>query len=385
LRAPTRAAAAVDKRADYHYLSPAVGQEAGAPLTIRVESQNTESQKKLGAALFYGIVILLVYLVYRVFAPFLTPLAWAAVLVVVSYPAYEWMERRWGKSKAAIAVTLGITLVLIVPALFVMIAFVRQGLSAAQSIELNVASGHWSWLTRVWDAIQRRFPEWSPEDLTSSLRGYGEEAARFVASRLGTILRSTATFVFHLGVTILAMFYLFRDGNSIVERLRQVLPFEGSHRERMIEEVRTLVFASVTSSLVAAALHGTLGGIAFALAGIKAPIFWGVMMAFFSFVPIVGSALIWIPIAISLFIGGHWGRGIALVVFCAVIVGLVDNLVRPLFISGKARMSGLLIFISVLGGISVFGLLGVVLGPIIVATATSLLDLYAPRAALGNT
>jgi len=350
-----------------------------------VESQNTESQKKLGAALFYGIVILLVYLVYRVFAPFLTPLAWAAVLVVVSYPAYEWMERRWGKSKAAIAVTLGITLVLIVPALFVMIAFVRQGLSAAQSIELNVTSGHWSWLTRAWDAIQQRFPELSPEDLTSSLRRYGEEAARFVASRLGTILKSTATFVFHLCVTILAMFYLFRDGNSIVERLRQVLPFEGSYRERMIEEVRTLVFASVTSSLVAAALHGTLGGIAFALAGIKVPIFWGVMMAFFSFVPIVGSALIWVPIAISLFIGGHWGRGLALVVFCTVIVGLVDNLVRPLFISGKAEMSGLLIFISVLGGIGVFGLLGVVLGPIIVATATGLLDLYAPRAALGNT
>jgi len=109
------------------------------------------------------------------------------------------------------------------------------------------------------------------------------------------------------------------------------------------------------------------------------------MMAFFSFVPIVGSALIWVPIAISLFIGGHWGRGLALVVFCTVIVGLVDNLVRPLFISGKAEMSGLLIFISVLGGIGVFGLLGVVLGPIIVATATGLLDLYAPRAALGNT
>ncbi len=350
-------------------------------LTIR-----TDRQKRLGTALFYGIVILLVYLVYLVFAPFLAPLAWAAVLVVVSYPVYRSVARRWGETNAAIASTAGVTLILIVPVLFVMIAFVRQGMSAAQSIELHVLSGHWSWLDGLWDAIEKRFPELSPEDLTSSLRHYGEEAAKFVASRLGTILRNTAIFLFDLAVTILAMFYLFRDGHSIVERLREVLPFEESHRDRMIEEVRRLIRASVTSSLVAAALHGTLGGIAFAVTGIKAPVFWGVMMGFFSFVPVVGSALIWVPIAISLAVGGHWGKGLAVVIACSLIVGLVDNLVRPLFISGKAEMSGLVIFISVLGGISVFGLLGIILGPIVVAVAGSLLDLYAPPAApLGNT
>ena len=354
-------------------------------LHLRKRGALTESQKRLGTALFYGIVALLVYLVYLVFAPFLPPLAWAAVLVVVSYPVYEWMARRWGATNAAIGATAGVTLILIVPVLFVMIAFARQGLSAAQSIEFNVSSGHWSWLTRLWEAFQQRFPELNPEDLTSSLRRYGEEAARFVASRLGTILKNTATLIFRLGVTILAMFYLFRDGHSIVERIREVLPFEEPHRERMIEEVRTLIFASVTSSLVAAALHGSLGGIAFLATGIKAPVFWGVMMGFFSFVPVVGSALIWVPIAISLVAGGHWGRGLALLVFCSVIAGLVDNLVRPLFISGRAEMSGLVIFISVLGGISVFGLLGVVLGPIVVATAGSLLDLYAPPATIGNT
>ena len=344
----------------------------------------TESQKRLGTALFYGIVLLLVYLIYRVFAPFLTSLAWAAVLVVVSQPAYEWMARRWGRTNAAVAGTAGVTLVLIVPILFVMIAFVRQGMSAAQSIEFHVSSGHWLWLNRFWSALQQRFPELSPQDLTSSLQGYGEEAARFVASRLGTILKNAATFIFHLGVTVLAMFYLFRDGESVVGRLREVLPFEQSHRDRMISDVRTLVFASVTSSLVVAALQGTIGGLTFAVTGIKAPVFWGVMMGFFSFVPLVGSALIWVPIAFSLIAGGHWGRGITVILVCAVIIGLLDNVVRPLFISGRAEMSGLLVFIGVLGGISVFGLLGVVLGPIIVATARSLLDVYAPPATFGN-
>jgi predicted PurR-regulated permease PerM len=347
-------------------------------------STRTTSQRRLGSALFYGIVILLVYLAYLVFAPFLAPLAWAAVLVVVSYPGYEWMARRWGATKASILATVGVTIILIAPTLFVMIAFVQQGVSAAQSIQLKISSGHWIWLGRLWNAVQMRFPNLTLEDLNTSLRRYGAQSATFVAARLGTILRNTATLVFHLGFTILAMFYLFRDGHSMVERLREILPFEESHRNRMLEQVRALIFASVTSSLVAAALHGVLGGTAFALTGIKAPIFWGVMMAFFSFVPVVGSALIWVPMAISLVAGGLWGRGIVLLILCAVIAGGVDNLVRPLFISGRAAMSGLVIFISVLGGISVFGLLGVVLGPIVVVMATSLLDLYVPRAEAGN-
>ena len=164
----------------------------------------------------------------------------------------------------------------------------------------------------------------------------------------------------------------------MVKRLREVLPFDPVHRERMIHEARALIYASVTSSLAAAVMHGILGGLAFASTGITAPVFWGVMMGFFSFVPLVGSALIWIPASISLMAEGHVGKGILLAIICGVIVGLVDNIIRPWLISGHAEMGGLVVFISVLGGIAVFGMLGVVLGPIVVATAASLLELYAP-------
>ena len=180
------------------------------------------------------------------------------------------------------------------------------------------------------------------------------------------------------------MFYLYRDGQSFMARIREVLPFESLHSERMINEARDLIFASVVSSLVAAAAHGILGGFAFGLAGITAPVFWGVMMGFFSLVPLVGSALIWVPAAISLIANGHLTAGILVAVFCSIVVGLVDNLLRPWVISGRAEMGGLVVFISVLGGISVFGLLGVVVGPIIVATGASLLDLYAPGSPAGN-
>jgi predicted PurR-regulated permease PerM len=331
----------------------------------------------LGSVLFFGIVILLVYLVYLVVSPFVVPLAWAAVLVVVSYPAYERLAARLGPTTGAAVSTGAVTLILIVPSLFVMIAFVRQGVNAAQSIQLEVAIGHFAWLNDLWVKIQHRFPAANARDLSESLRHYGELAATFVAARIGTILKHSAIFVFDLGVTILAMFYFYRDGAGMVARLRKLLPFRSAYRDRMLGDTHQLIFASVTSSLVAAAVHAALGGLAFAVTGVKAPIFWGVMMGFLSFVPLVGSALVWLPISISLMIAGHLLRGLLLVFFCAVIVGLVDNLIRPWLISGRSEMSGLVVFISVLGGISAFGLLGVVLGPIVVAAAASLLDLYA--------
>ena len=338
----------------------------------------TSTQKRLGTALFYGIIAVLAYLVFRVFEPFLAALAWAIILVVFFFPLYERLARKWGMTTAAVASTIGVTIILIVPTILIMIAFVRQGYQAVQSIQSEVVGGHFQWVNDLWTRLVQRFPEVETSDLGSTLRRYGEQSASYVAGQIGAVLRHTAVFLFHLSVTILAMFYLFRDGPSLVVRLRELLPFEDVHRTRMIQESRDLIFASVTSSVVAAAAHGLLGGLAFGLTGIGSPVFWGVMMGFFSLVPVVGSALIWVPAVISLMLGGHIAKGIALALICSVIVGMIDNIIRPWLISGRAEMGGLVVFISVLGGISVFGMLGVVLGPVVVATGASLLDLYVP-------
>jgi predicted PurR-regulated permease PerM len=338
------------------------------------------SQKRLGTALFYGIVALLAYLSYLIFAPFLTALAWAVVLVVVSYPAYRRLAARCGPTLAALLATAGITLILIVPALLIAGAFIRQGVQAVQQIQLGVLSGHFRWVNELWLKLVHRIPGANPVDLSELLKNYGEEAVAYLASKLGTIVRHTAEVLFHLSVTVLAMFYLFRDGDALLERVREILPFETGHRAHMIGQSRDLILASVTSTLLAALFHGVAGGIAFSITGIHAPIFWGVMMGFFSLVPVVGSALIWAPAAISLMLERHLVAGIALMAICGVIVGVVDNFIRPWVISGRAEMGGLVVFISVLGGIAVFGILGVVLGPIVVATAASMLELYAPPA-----
>jgi predicted PurR-regulated permease PerM len=345
---------------------------------------DTTTRQRLGTMLFYGIVIALAYLTFLVVEPFLVALAWASVLVVIGYPVYERLEPRWGGTRAALATTAGVTLVLIVPALAVMYAFVQQGIAAVHSLQIGVANGHFDWVNRFWIDLQHRFPEIGSDNLGDTLRGYAEVVARYAAARMGTILGHLVTFFLHLGVTILAMFYLFRDGDTVLERLRKVLPFEPEYSERMLHEARELIFASVVSSAAGAVADGALGGIAFAATGISAPFFWGVMMAFFSLIPVVGTALIWVPAALSLMLGGHVTAGILLIVFCIVILTCVDNLLRPWLISGRVEMGGLVVFISVLGGVEAFGMLGIVLGPIIVATLASLLDLYSPETRGGN-
>lgn len=338
----------------------------------------SKAQKRVGTALFYAIVAILAYLSFLIFRPFLESIIWAAVLVVVSHPVNAWLARRRGPTQAAAITTAGAVLILILPTLLIMSAFVRQGLEAGRAIQAGIASGKFDWVNRVWTDFQARFPNAAPMDLAKALNRYAEQVAGFLAGQLGTILRNSAAFLFHLCVTLLVMFYLYRDGEKILARLREVLPFEEAHRDRMIRDARDLIVASVTSSLVAAAIHGVFGGVAFAMTGLSSPIFWGVMIAFCSFIPVVGTALIWVPAAVALFLQGHHGGVILLVVICGGVVNVLENLVRPWLISGRAEMSGLLVFISVLGGIAVFGLLGVVLGPTIVALAASILELYAP-------
>jgi predicted PurR-regulated permease PerM len=350
------------------------------PLTI-----DPRRQEGLGIVLFYAIALLLGYLAYRIFEPFFSPLLWAAILAVLTYPLYERLSRRFGPNRAALLTTAGVTLVLIVPMIFVLSAFVRQAMGAVRAIQLGVELGRYTWVNRFWDGLQSRFPQLIPYNLGNMIHNYAEQAASFAAGRVGGILRNTAAILMDTAFTILAMFYFYRDGASIVTRLRDGLPFEEAQRVRVVKETHSLIFATVLSTLTAAAVHGVVGTAAFALTGIRSPIFWGVLMGFFSFIPLIGTALIWVPLSLSLALGGHLAAGVILVAICSVVLGMIDNFVRPLMISGRADMSMLLIFIGVLGGIEAFGLLGVVLGPVILAIAATLLNVYVPGAHAGTT
>jgi predicted PurR-regulated permease PerM len=256
-----------------------------------------------------------------------------------------------------------------------LLLLVREGVQAAQGLQSVVASGRFEWASRIWMWLAARFGV-SNADLSTLVEESTRRVGAFLAGATGGILTNVVVTIFELFVTLFALFYFLCDGDAILNVVRRLLPFEEKLREQMLTEAGHLIHASVRVSLVIAVLQGSLCGLAFFLAGIGAPAFWGVVMAFLSLLPVVGSWPIWVPAAVWLFANGNVGRGILLVVICGGIAGTIDNILRPILLSGGARMSGLLVFVSVLGGVSAFGMIGIILGPIVFATAMSVLDVY---------
>jgi predicted PurR-regulated permease PerM len=335
-----------------------------------------DAGERFGNVLFYGVILLLVYLVYRVFEAFLVPLGWAAVFAVIFHSLNERLVRKWGPNLSAALSTIGVTLILVVPSLLLMILFVREGVDATRAMEASVTAGEYGGFNRAWTWIVAHLAARSALDLPELVRQGASRLGEYLASELGAVLRNVVLFLFELVVMLFALFYFLRDAKAIMRRIRLFLPFEESMREKMLGEARDLIFASVTTSLVIAAVQGVLCGGAFAIVGLGSSLFWGVVMAFLSLLPVVGAWPVWIPACIWLFSTGHFVRALILIGICGGLGATIDNILRPVLLGGRSSLNGLLVFISVLGGIAVFGVLGVVLGPIVVATAVGVLDVY---------
>jgi predicted PurR-regulated permease PerM len=333
-------------------------------------------QQRFGDILFYGVMLLLVYLVFRIFEPFLLPLGWAGVLAVVFYSSYKKIERRMGATYAAALSTAGVTAILIIPVLVLTLVFVREGVQIAHTVQTSIESGNYGWLGRAWTWLVGYARTHGGIDLPDVLRQAFARFGQYLATTLGQVVRNVVVFVFELFVTLFALFFFFRDGDRIMRRLRDLLPFEQRTREGLIGSTRDLIFASVNASLVIAAAQGLVCGGAFAIVGLALPIFWGIVMAFLSLLPVVGAWPVWISAAIWLLSTGHAVRGLVLVAICAGVGGTIDNVLRPVLMAGRASLSGLLVFVGVLGGVDVFGLLGIVLGPIVLAAAISIFNVY---------
>ncbi|HEV2521733.1 MAG TPA: AI-2E family transporter [Candidatus Acidoferrales bacterium] len=335
------------------------------------------ADNRFSNVLFYGFVLCLAYLVFRVFEPFLVPLGWAGVFAVVFHSLNERFERRWGRTQSSATVTAGVALILIVPVLLLATVFVREGIDAARNLQAEMAGGGYEWINRAWGWIVSHLAaKGMVVDFPGLVRQYASRVGEIMAEELGAVIRNLAEFLFELVVMLFALFYFLRDGDRMVNRFRLLLPFQEKMTERMLSEARELIFASVTTSLVIGAVQGVICGGAFAIVGLGSPFFWGVVMGFLSLLPVVGAWPIWVPAAIWLISTGHFVRGILLIGICGALGATIDNILRPALLGGRTSLNALLVFISVLGGIAVFGILGIVLGPIVVATAVGILDVY---------
>ncbi len=334
------------------------------------------ARERIATLLFYATVALLAYCIYLLFRPFLGPLAWAATLAAVFYPLHWRMAARWGKRWAAAASTALVTVAIIVPSILVAVVFVEEAAQAVSSVDLSLQTPAFARIQGAWSWLQGQLLGRNLMSLDDLVRQASTWIAGLIAAKAGVLLRNLVLLIVDLVVMLFAVFFFFRDGEAMMAALRRIMPFRPDFSELMIAQARELIQASVIAVLVVAAVQGALGGITFALLGLGAPVFWGVMMAFFALLPVAGAWVIWGPASVWLLLTGQIGRAVALIVIGTCVVGLVDNFLRPALVSGRTQLNGLLVFVSLLGGVSAFGLIGLVAGPVIMATAIGLLEAY---------
>jgi predicted PurR-regulated permease PerM len=316
--------------------------------------------------------------------PFYGTILWACIIALLFAPVYRWLLRRLNRRRtpAALLTLLIAVVIVIVPFAIVSAALARE----AMLVYERVQTGAWSpalYFHRLFDAL----PDWTRalldrfglaefDVLQRRLTAGVAQGSQFIATRAFSIGQGTFEFVADLFITAYIAFFLIRDGKAVVRALRRAIPLAPEHKKELVDKFATVVRATVKGSLLVAAIQGALGGLAFWFLGISAALLWAVLMAFVSLLPAFGAALVWLPVVIYFFMTGALWQGIALFVYGVLVIGLVDNLLRPFLVGKDTRMPDYVVMITTLGGMAVFGLNGFVVGPAIAAMFIAAWHIY---------
>jgi predicted PurR-regulated permease PerM len=330
----------------------------------------------LGVLAATGIALYLCWLMLR---PFITVLEWAAVLVIVFYPVHKRLAKKIKRrGLSALLSSLLVIVILVLPLTFLTMALTNELAGAARNLPAQVAQ-----LMDPEAPITGKVSKWihdhiaveaarSQEFVVEQLKTAGAVLLGQSLGLVGNILNAIVRAFF----VIITMYYLFRDGDKIVRALPGALPLSNHQSEAILARVNQVVSASVYGVVTIAMLQGLLAGLAFWMLGVPSPILWAVVLAFVCMIPIAGSFFVWLPASIYLMLTGHWTKAILLILWGALVISTIDNFLRPKLIKNQTKLHELFVFFSVLGGMSVFGLLGIVLGPVVLAITLGLLDTF---------
>jgi predicted PurR-regulated permease PerM len=341
-----------------------------------------------GANLRTAFVLLLVVAVSVLFLavawPFLEPLLLGALLAGLFHPLYRWITRLvGGRQSLGAALTLLVLFVLVLGPVSAFLGIVvqqalsvsdqaipwlRQHLGAASTFNLH------DWLVQRFPALADYVP--SQEQLLQQVGTAAKSAGAFLVTILSRMTATTAAFILNLFVMLYAMFFFFKDGKKILERIFYYLPLNDEDETRMLARFTSITRATIKGTVVIGIIQGTLAGIAFWMAGIQGAAFWGTIMTVLSIVPGIGAALVWVPAVIILFINGQYVAATLLLAWCAAVVGTIDNFLRPALVGRDAKMPDLLILIGTLGGLFLFGPIGFIVGPIVCGLFLTVWDIY---------
>ena len=344
------------------------------------------TKQRVTTLFLVSLAVAALILCFIIFKPFIGPLLSAAVIAIVFFPVQAKMVK-WVRSPslAALLSTILVVLLVVVPAVAIGVAITEEVTDLYHELgERSSESGGWSpyitELLRRPTAWISRYVDLSQIDPRAWLLARLQQVGSLLLSELGIVLGNITSFLINSVIALFTLFFLFREGKSLRRRVAAVLPLKSEQVEHLFNGISNTIIATVYGGLVVAAVQGTLTGLALAVLGMRSPVLWGVVAAFFSLLPLVGSSVVWVPAALYLFATGHWVMGLLLVGWGAGVVGTIDNVLRPMLMRGRVEMHTLLIFFSVFGGVRAFGFLGLFIGPVILAVTISLLRMLRDEA-----
>lgn len=329
-----------------------------------------ESLERRSFVLALGLVSVTFALVLQ---PFWGAIFWACAVAVIFFPLQEKLKSVFGDkpNRAALSTLMVALFIVVLPVLGIAYSFVQEGLSFYQKLDSGKVNPG-----EFFEEIRTAFPfindllaqfDITPADVRERLSSFAVTASRMLAEQALSIGQNTFAFIMSVALMLYLTFFLLRDGKQLLHVLMKALPLGDERERKLFQKFAEVTRATVKGNIVVAMVQGALGGLIFWLLGIPGPILWGVVMAFLSLIPAVGASLVWLPVSVYLFATGSWIAGAILVAYGAIVIGLADNVLRPLLVGRDTKLPDYLVLFSTLGGIALFGITGFVLGPLIAA------------------
>ena len=316
--------------------------------------------------------------------PFYGTILWGTIIALLFAPLYRWLLPRCKlrRTPAALATLLVVLLLVVLPLTLITAALAREAAGVYQRLQSGAMNpslyfhGVFDALPGWMTALLDRFGLFDFATLQQRLTAALAQGSQFIATQALAIGQNTFEFVVDLFITLYLAFFLIRDGESLARELRHAIPLAPTHRKELFDKFAVVIRATVKGNLLVAALQGALGGLAFWFLGVNGALLWTVLMAFLSLLPAVGAALVWAPVALYFLLSGAIWQGLALVAWGVLVIGLVDNLLRPILVGKDTRMPDYVVMTTTLGGMAVFGINGFVLGPVIAAMFIAVWHIY---------
>lgn len=351
-----------------------------------MSTSNSQETYALFRYFFPALIIFSLYLAYTLASPFIHAIIMGIVFAGLSWPLQKRLLRlmKGRRIPATICTMLLIITCLILPICTFIIIVIPEAIKALGTISDSISNFNLEktvdskLVTNIFDFFKENVDFINPEteDISAAIIYYTQNASQLLLKGATKAVSNAVTFAFHCGLVLLVMFFMLLDAEKMLNRFMYLFPLKEVQKDTIVERLSTVAKAVLVGGLLVAVLQGLAGGVAMAIVGMPA-LFCGTLMALASFVPVFGTGLVWVPVTIWLFLHGNTWEGVFVLIWCGGLVTAIDSIMRPLFMSNTAGLSTFFLFMSIIGGLKAYGMLGIFYGPLILGFVVVMLSLYA--------